>query len=81
MHGGSAIRMAMELDKHNLKNVKAIYKEMSDWIEENAKGRPWFDAERQKRQGTILSEVGKKLRKTMPFLADRTVPTEEKVLV
>ena len=52
-----------------------------DWIEENAKGRPWFDAERQKRQGTTLSEVGKKLRKTMPFLADRTVPTEENVLV
>ena len=23
MHGGSAIRMAMELDKHNLKNVPA----------------------------------------------------------
>lgn len=51
-----------------------------DWIEENAKGRPWFDAERRKRQGTTLSEVGKKLRKTMPFLADRTVPAEEKVL-
>ena len=52
-----------------------------EWIEENAKGRPWFDAERRKRQGTTLSEVGKTLRKTMPMLADRTAPTEEKVLV
>lgn len=53
----------------------------TDWIEENAKGRPWFEAERKKRQGTTLSEVGQKLRKTMPFLADRTVPAEETVPV
>lgn len=48
-----------------------------DWIEENAKGRPWFNKEREKRQGTTLSEVGKKIRATMPFLDDRTVPTPE----
>lgn len=49
------------------------------WIEENAKGRPWFNKEREKRQGTTLSEVGKQIRKTMPFLDDRTVPTPEMV--
>lgn len=47
------------------------------WIEENKNGRPWFNKERDKRTGTTLSEVGKKLRKTMPFLDDRTVPAPE----
>lgn len=51
------------------------------WIEENKKGRPWFNRERSKRRDTTLSEVGKKIRKTMPFMDDRTVPAPEAVPV
>lgn len=53
----------------------------TDWIEENAKGRPWFSTERNSRRGTTLSEVGKKLRETMPFLNARQVPEEQAVQV
>jgi ketol-acid reductoisomerase len=51
------------------------------WIDEVAKGRNWFYSERRKRQQTELAEVGKKLRQTMPFMQERSVPTEEKVPV
>ena len=44
------------------------------WIKENATGRPWFDKQRQDRQESTLGTVGKSLRKTMPFLDDRTCP-------
>jgi ketol-acid reductoisomerase len=38
------------------------------WIEENAQGRPWFDAQREAHQKTLIEEVGRKLRAMMPWL-------------
>lgn len=38
------------------------------WIDENAKGRPWFTAQRQSEQDHMLEQVGEKLRKMMPFI-------------
>lgn len=52
-----------------------------EWIEENAKGRPWFEEQRRKRRGTQLGEVGKKLRAMMPFMAARQAPEQEAVQV
>jgi ketol-acid reductoisomerase len=38
------------------------------WIEENEKGRPWFEAQRAKEGSQRIEEVGEKLRAMMPFL-------------
>jgi len=38
------------------------------WIEEDAKGRPWFNATRAREQKHRIEEVGAKLRALMPFL-------------
>jgi ketol-acid reductoisomerase len=38
------------------------------WIEENEKGRPWFNAQRAAEQTQQLEEVGARLRGMMPFL-------------
>ena len=39
-----------------------------DWIEENRKGRPWFEAQRAAGQEQLLEQVGRGLRARMPFL-------------
>src|SRR5215208_4707215 len=39
-----------------------------NWIEEDRKGRPWFNAQREREQNQRLEEVGAKLRALMPFL-------------
>jgi len=39
-----------------------------NWIEEDRKGRPWFNAQREREQNQKLEEVGAKLRDLMPFL-------------
>ena len=38
------------------------------WIEENEKGRPWFNETRLKGQGHLIERGGAELRKMMPFL-------------
>ena len=38
------------------------------WIEENERGRPWFNAQREAEQHHPIEEVGKRLRAMMPFL-------------
>jgi len=43
------------------------------WIEENAKGRPWFEAVREKEQEQLLEKVGARLRQMMSFLDPVTV--------
>ncbi|HEY3355998.1 MAG TPA: ketol-acid reductoisomerase [Polyangia bacterium] len=43
------------------------------WIEENRKGRPWFEAERQKEREQPIEQVGAKLRQMMPFLDPVTI--------
>jgi ketol-acid reductoisomerase len=39
-----------------------------EWIEENAKGRPWFNEQRKKARSSQIEQVGKKLRSMMPWL-------------
>ena len=40
----------------------------ANWIAEDASGRPWFNAQREKEQNQQIEEVGAKLRALMPFL-------------
>jgi len=44
-----------------------------EWIEENAKGRPWFNARRQEARNTLIEQVGRELRKMMPWLNAKEV--------
>ena len=39
-----------------------------DWIEENAQGRPWFDAVRAQERDQQIETVGRQLRSMMPWL-------------
>jgi ketol-acid reductoisomerase len=39
-----------------------------NWIEEDGKGRPWFNATRKKEEQHRIEQVGEKLRAMMPFL-------------
>ena len=39
-----------------------------NWIEEDSKGRPWFNATRKKEEQHRIEQVGEKLRDMMPFL-------------
>ncbi|MCK4898248.1 MAG: hypothetical protein KAS38_05700, partial [Anaerolineales bacterium] len=38
------------------------------WIEENEKGRPWFNEQRRKEQDHPIEKVGAGLREMMPFI-------------
>ncbi|HLE21709.1 MAG TPA: hypothetical protein VJB88_11370 [Vicinamibacteria bacterium] len=38
------------------------------WIEENEKGRPWFNKVRAQEQEQLLERVGAELREMIPFL-------------
>ena len=50
------------------------------WIDENEKGRPWFNAKRAQDQEHLIEKVGAKLRSMMPFLEPVTVrPGEGRV--
>jgi len=44
-----------------------------EWIEENAQGRPWFNAQRKKARGSRIEQVGKELRKMMPWLNPKEI--------
>ncbi|MGQ9568170.1 MAG: ketol-acid reductoisomerase [Anaerolineae bacterium] len=43
------------------------------WIEENERGRPWFNAQREAHMRTQIEEVGRRLRRMMPWLDAREV--------
>lgn len=43
------------------------------WIEENEKGRPWFNAKREEERNHPIEKVGAELRALMPFLDPVTV--------
>ena len=47
------------------------------WIDENRKGRPWFNAQRQAEQHQLIETVGADLRAMMPFLDPVTVRPDE----
>jgi ketol-acid reductoisomerase len=44
-----------------------------NWIAENERGRPWFNAQRASEQAQQLEQVGIKLRSMMPFLNPVTI--------
>jgi ketol-acid reductoisomerase len=44
-----------------------------NWIEENKKGRPWFNKVRKQEQDMLLEQVGAKLRGMMPFIDPVTI--------
>jgi ketol-acid reductoisomerase len=54
--------------------MSQVLKEIQDgsyarnWIAENEKGRPWFEAERQRQQSHLIEQVGASLREMMPFV-------------
>lgn len=43
------------------------------WIEENQRGRPWFNEQRRKEQEHLIEKVGAQLRQMMPFLNPVTI--------
>ena len=48
-----------------------------NWIEENEKGRPWFEGKRASEQEHLIERVGAELRAMMPFLDPVTVKPGE----
>jgi len=44
-----------------------------EWIQENEKGRPWFNAQRETHMHTRIEEVGRQLRRMMPWLDAKEV--------
>jgi ketol-acid reductoisomerase len=44
-----------------------------EWIDENANGRPWFDQRRAEARDSKIEQVGRQLRKMMPWLNPREV--------
>jgi len=48
-----------------------------NWIEENQKGRPWFNQQRSLEQEHMIEEIGAKLREMMPFIDPVTIKPGE----
>jgi ketol-acid reductoisomerase len=47
------------------------------WIEENKRGRPWFNDQRRKNQDHLIEKVGADLREMMPFINPVTIKPGE----
>jgi len=69
------------IDDHVRATMKQILEEIRNgsfaemWIEENAKGRPWFNAKREEERRHPIEEVGRRLRAMMPWLNPKEVPS------
>ena len=48
-----------------------------DWIEENKKGRPWFNEQRRIHSEAKIEQVGRELRRMMPWLNPKEVKPGE----
>jgi ketol-acid reductoisomerase len=65
--------------------MRQILKEIQDgtyakkWIDEHAKGRPWFNATRAREREQLLERVGAELRKMMPFVNPVEAPDQTAV--
>jgi ketol-acid reductoisomerase len=51
-----------------------------NWIAENEKGHPWFDAQRRAERGHTIEKVGSELRRMMPFIHPKEVTDEGQVV-
>jgi ketol-acid reductoisomerase len=71
---GDYTRGPRVIDARTKATMKQILSEIQsgqfakEWIEENEKGRPYFNAQRQKEAQHPIEEVGARLRKMMAFL-------------
>jgi ketol-acid reductoisomerase len=64
-------RLVTEQTRQEMKKMLAEIQDGTyarKWIEEDAKGRPWFNATRAREQQNRIEEVGARLRALMPFL-------------
>jgi ketol-acid reductoisomerase len=60
---------AMKELLNNIQNGKYA----AEWIEENKKGRPWFNEQRRQNQEHLIEKVGAELRSMMPFIDPVTI--------
>jgi ketol-acid reductoisomerase len=73
-------KLITEETKHTMSQM---LKEIQDgtyargWIEENQKGRPWFNAKRRTEQDHLIEKVGAELREMMPFVNPVTIKPGE----
>jgi len=71
------------ITEETLGEMKKMLTEIQDgtyarkWIEENEKGRPWFNETRKREQEHPIERVGAELRAMMPFLNPVTVRPDE----
>jgi ketol-acid reductoisomerase len=71
------------ITEETLGEMKKMLNEIQDgtyakkWIEENEKGRPWFNEIRKREQEQTIEKVGAELRGMMPFLNPVTVKPDE----
>ena len=62
------------IDEHVRQTMREVLQAIQDgsfareWIEENAKGRPWFNQKRREEARHPIEAVGRRLRRMMPFL-------------
>ncbi len=62
------------IDEHVRQTMRDVLRAIQDgsfareWIEENEKGRPWFNQKRREEARHPIEEVGRRLRRMMPFL-------------
>ncbi|MCJ7734959.1 MAG: ketol-acid reductoisomerase [Anaerolineales bacterium] len=77
-HAGSRI-----ITDETRKTMRHLLQEIQDgtyargWIEENEKGRPWFNEQRKQDQSHPLQLVGDQLRNMMPFIDPVTIKPGE----
>jgi len=78
-HGGytAGDRIVTNETKEEMAGILAAIQDGSyarAWIEENKNGRPWFNQRRAQERDHLIEQVGKELRKMMPFLNAKDVP-------
>ncbi len=67
------------IDDHVRQAMRQVLAEIQDgtyartWLEENAKGRPWFNKRREEERRHPIEEVGRRLRRMMPWINPKEV--------
>ncbi len=70
------------IDEHVRQTMRDVLRAIQDgsfareWIEENEKGRPWFNEKRREETRHPIEEVGRRLRRMMPFIEPVEVDPE-----
>jgi ketol-acid reductoisomerase len=67
------------IDDHVKESMRKLLKDVQSgeyariWIEENKAGRPWFNAQRRQHTTTRIEQVGRELRRMMPWINPKEV--------